>query len=461
MSDKWPQRVRLRPSVLYSLLCFGISLLVFGGVGCAKQPLRFDRWGWEPIQDPVETVLWRKSQILEERLFQQHLSTEGVLHYRRPVDPHPETGPWLPLADQSCWTGYLLAGLCLQHAVEPSELNLARIRQVVGGLELLHDATGVPGFIARCVVPASMPTLRRHKPHVWQVAAHDDQYFCRIDTSKDQYSGYVYGLVSVVTLVSDPGLVERCQLLLRQIARHLHEGDLLLVGVDGEQTPFGNLRGRIWGLPIGVNAGISSVIFRAVANDFKDPQLAKAARGRLAQLANDFEPLHFEFLGIRNYSNDLMGAVALAALELLETSPSERRRLRGVTRRFLEAFPGEGNAFFHTVGVLYGVSEPSERDFVVRNLCYAPDDLRLFGIPEELWSDLPRLLLPDRKFRRRSAEAIPLRARPVSTFSWRTNPRALNRKAGQDGTLQISGVDLFWAYWAGRYSGWIDAPQSQ
>ncbi|MGC9044546.1 MAG: hypothetical protein ACP5KG_11905, partial [Myxococcota bacterium] len=46
-------------------------------------------------------------------------------------------------------------------------------------------------------------------------------------------------------------------------------------------------------------------------------------------------------------------------------------------------------------------------------------------------------------------EPIPMRARPPSNFYWRSNPYVPN--GGGDGSRLLSGVDLRFAYYLGRY----------
>ncbi|MEM7168501.1 MAG: hypothetical protein AAF581_23870, partial [Planctomycetota bacterium] len=378
---------------------------------CALEPIRFDRWQIEaPTRTQLAALVVRADETADT-LFERFCTDDGAFLYRRPTTPHPRKGIYLDLADQSCWSGYLLATLSFQHVCSPSPVVLQRARLVLAGMERLHAATGVRGLIARGAVPTAVATKVQHHPETWQVAAHDESWSCRVDTSKDQYSGYVLGLVAAMQCIDDPTVQERAAFLLLAIAGHLEDGALRIHGVDGTVTRFGDLRPRIFGAPIGVHSAILLGTFQGalqaldIVNDADDwaalglettrdrAQRREQFEHRIQQCLGCLEPLHFALFGIRNYNNDAMTAAGLMAFALAEPLLGQRRQVRAALRDFFPAFVGEGNALFVSLAALYGLRDDFDEDWARRNLVSAPRARAMRTLVVAPPEDLPPLVV--------------------------------------------------------------------
>ena len=222
--------------------------------GCGGLPIAWERWDLPEVDANTPSVLRERVRIWERQLYEHHLSEEGLLLYRTPTIADPATGRRLDLADQACWSGYLLAGLAFKVACDADPVDLERLRLVVSGMRLLHDVTGTPGLIARCVLPESMVDVLAHHREEWSADHRGNGYCFRGNVSKDQYAGYVLGLTAAAILVGDREIRADCVEIIENIARHLHAGGLRIRDGEGKVTRFGDLRGRILGVPIGVNS---------------------------------------------------------------------------------------------------------------------------------------------------------------------------------------------------------------
>lgn len=459
------------PSSLIQRLLGGVlgcvALLALAGCS-ALEPIRFERWGVPPLTATDIDALAERAVECEDVLFDRCVTSEGSFLYRRPTIPKGGSGVYMDLADQSCWSGYLLAAMAFQYAALPPDAEarqstLVRLHRVLDGVERLHDATGVSGLIARCAVPTPVVKWVQHHPETWQLAAHDPAWSCRVDTSKDQYSGYVLGLVAGMQLVDDPRVQQRCAELLLAIARHLDASGLRIEGVDGEVTRFGDMRPRIFGVPIGVHAAILLGVFGGAlaALDDEAPEAAVSRQRfeeRVAVCLNALEPLHFEIFSIRNYNNDVMVAAGLLAFALSEPPLQQRMVVRAALREFLPEFAGEGNALFVSLAAAWGLRDPRDEDIAVQNLVTAPRSREMRRVAVVPPDAIATRFLRDRKGFPRSNEALPLFARPISSFAWRSEPRLIQRKRRPGNGLEVSSVDWFVAYWSARYVGWIAAP---
>src|SRR5690606_27732233 len=58
---------------------------------------------------------------------------------------------WYVGSDESTWSGALLSALSFKYAVTRDAETLARICDLIRGMQLYFDVTGVPGHVARCV----------------------------------------------------------------------------------------------------------------------------------------------------------------------------------------------------------------------------------------------------------------------------------------------------------------------
>ncbi len=447
----------------------GLTLLAATTLGlvlssCRPVPIQWNRWGLAgPLPPDYEARLEKKTAYISERLFNEFLSPQGLLLYRRPILPDPQTGLYYDLADQSCWSGYLLAGLVFEYCECPSPEAGSRLRRVIAGLELLEEVTGVPGLIARCVVPSSIAERVAHHPEDWRVSPTRPSYSYRSDVSKDQYSGYLLGLVAASQLLPPIPERDRARTLLLKVATNLMRSGFIIKNAEGEPTPFGNLKPRRWGFPIGVQAAIALSAVRSV-QQLEPERFAEALRvstehdlesvSQFVDVAyNSLSPLHVEFLNIRNESNACMGSAAFCALALIEDEPEYLERLRDEYRRFLLSFRGEGNAFFYCVGEFLNVADVSERERSLKNLYYARASGYLEPRCPEIYEGIPRRFGRGRKGRRQVREPLPLCARAPSSFFWRSDPFRIDLRPPAEPTSTSSSIDLYVCYWAGRYCG--------
>lgn len=446
----------------------GIGIVTLFILGCQSPPIDWARWDIPEVPNDGAAQLAQRMERLESEIFARHVSAEGLLQYRIPVPPDEATGTYLELADQACWTGYLLAALCFRAELESREAGaprllptdcVDRIERVLDGMLLLESVTGVEGLIARCVVPTEVARQIHNRPEDWRMAQCDRRFAYRADVSKDQYSGYIFGIASAAKFAPRADQRDRARRLLARVARHLDRHELRLIDHTGSVTRFGDVRGRIAGMPIGVNAAIALSIFESArAVNPESVSLSTLARAWGPGLADSLSPLHVEFFGVRNYSNALMASVGVATVALVSEEGYVRERARDSYRSFLRAFVGEGNAFFYSVGVLLGLEDSEEAAHCYRNLFFAPEETTLFPLDPARFEEVDRRLLPSRKGRPRGERPLPLAVRPPTSFRWRSDPFLIDLKPDAKGETKLSGVDLLAAYWFGRFTRWIPAP---
>jgi len=109
--------------------------------------------------------------------------------------------------DSAIWTGHYLAAESYRYAVTGSVDALEAARGALEGLNGLAEVTGT-GLLARCAVPADSPWAagilsEERNNGVYPGVLSGKNYYWIGNTSRDQYSGVMFGLASAYDLVPE------------------------------------------------------------------------------------------------------------------------------------------------------------------------------------------------------------------------------------------------------------------
>jgi len=388
-----------------------------------------------------------------ERDLDPFLSPEGLLLYR--MRPGRERAPYRNFADQATWTGCLLAAECFRYRTTGSRDALERARRNLAGLVLLHDVTGVRGLFARCARPA--PTDGRVRRLEWQVGAGPHAgYRWRADVSKDQYAGVLLGLSAVLDHLPEPDRVEAGRLV-RAIADHLLDHDMRLVDFDGEPTTYGDLSSHFAGIvPVGTNALIAVAAVALARRADPDGRYGDALDALVADgYVDAMRHPSFQFLTIRNRSNDVMAVLAADALLHRDVDPRVRRGAAAAVHALVEATRGEDNALIAAVAhSRLGLPTAEE---ALAGLSLIPVSRPTRPIDNRGRSDVRSSILPGRKFRGTATHPLPVNRRGASSFLWKSDPYRLAVDLDDERGPAYPAVDFLLPYWMLRARGLIDA----
>ncbi|MBI4577816.1 MAG: hypothetical protein HY722_16265 [Planctomycetes bacterium] len=440
----------------FPALAAGLAMVQASACATGALPADLQRHARPEYRIPPGLGLAEKARLFEERLARRFLSSEGVLIYRRPsAAPDALAGaPYGDLADAAAWTGALLAAEAYRAGLRGDPEALGRVGHVLSGVECLLAVTGVRGLLARTVDPAPHPGAEWHRG-----AAPHEGLWWRGDVSRDQYAGVVFGLGAVLETVGDPALRARAGEAAAAMADHLLDHGLAIVDVDGERTTHGDLRGRILGLPIGVNALIDLAVLR-VAWEGTGREPYRRAYRRL--VCRGYPRIAWwmkvQAFGRTNPSNDVMGFHALAVLLPREEDPEVRGDYGAALERAWSFVGEEGNALFAAVYVAArGLDAARAAASARETLRLFPLDRRAFEVDLRGARDIPRSFWRDRKGEAQASVALPVNLRGASSYQWKSSPYALRAAPGARGELEYSGVDYLAAYWLARRAGVVDA----
>jgi len=112
--------------------------------------------------------------------------------------------------DSAIWTGHYLAAEAFRYKVTGSPEALANAWAALYGIRSLVDITG-NGVLARCLIPADSPygdaIQREEGGHgIYYNSLGGVSYFWIGNTSRDQYSGVMFGMMTAFDLIDDAGM---------------------------------------------------------------------------------------------------------------------------------------------------------------------------------------------------------------------------------------------------------------
>jgi hypothetical protein len=422
-------------------------LLLLLAPGCARlAPYRTPE-GVTHWQDPTPPALSlrAKADLYQTRIADLHQMPDGVIRYR--ATRAQARNDYGDLPDGPFFAGLYLASQALRLAASGEAAARAEVMRTLDGMTLLMEVTGRPGLLARWV--ARKPPAVTRSP--WLPSPTRAGYFFRADVSKDQIAGYACGLGVAHALLPDPEIRARVAALALPLAEHLRENDLRIVDVSGERTTHGDLRARIAGFPVGVNALIALAVAKAAGDEAFGRALDERGYLRAARTA------HWRPPGYAKRVNDNMAYVSLLPLLMLEANPERGRALREAEAHLWDGVRGERNAFFAGVHTLASADE-SARGELRAGLLEFPERKR--ELPVDLTRpgfDFEQRFWKSAKGLPRAKRPVPLYLRPAGSNLWVSDPYALVGSLRDRGQTEYAGVDYLLAYWLARAGGWVTA----
>ena len=351
--------------------------------------------------------------------------------------------------DSAIWTGHYLAAEAFRYRVarEASDLAassdaLTNARKALDGIHALLDITG-SDVLARCLVPTDSPYAAAIQQEeagngIYYNTLGNQSYFWIGKTSRDQYSGVVFGLSAAYDMIDDPGIRDFIQQDLTRILNYLLSHNWNVVMPDGTVS--------------------TTFAFRP------DQQLSflqtgrRVNPGRFALIYAIYRSVYAAFVGFPIFYDSLddhghyfkfnLDYINLYDLIRLEEDASPYKALYmnsyDMVRRRTQQ---HGNAHFNMVDrVLKGPN-------IVRDIeTGALLDSWLERPRRDYWVDL-RSKYPACGTDR-ACIPIPVKERVNTDFLWQRSPFLLF--GGGAGLVETAGVDYILPYWMARYYGLVN-----
>jgi uncharacterized protein (TIGR03437 family) len=344
--------------------------------------------------------------------------------------------------DSAIWTGHYLAAEAFRYKVTGSADALANARRAFTGIQYMVDVTG-NNVLARCLLPESSPWAASIKT---QEAANGIYHspsgdFWVGNTSRDQYSGALFGLGVAYDMINDPALRASIAGVVTRMVQFLKDHGWTVVLPDGTVTTTF------------LDRPDQQLALLQLARHVNPDQFSTAydiAKVLLAPTV--LAPISLEVLSDSSYFKFNLDSINLYTLIRLESSSFGEiyRKAYDVLRNHTD---NQGNAFFNMLDFAINGANPA-RDAETRLLL-------------EQWLQRPR-----RDVRRdnhgkyptcgdpnNACNPIPVPDRVSTDFVWQVSPYQL--AGGGDGFIEMAGIDYILPYWMARYYGVIGADNTR
>ncbi|GMV99320.1 MAG: hypothetical protein AMXMBFR84_04590 [Candidatus Hydrogenedentota bacterium] len=407
----------------------------------------------------------------------RHVREPGLVEKCRLRVPGDLT-TWEPRDDDNDgeYTSIYLAMESYRYAATGSEDARANAKRAFGALEFLRTVTGMPGFIARTVIPVEWARMAdpnetfdereradrlagdpRFKPveDRWRLSA-DGKWRWKGDTSSDEITGHFYGYLTYFNLAADAGEKDRVRNHVRLVMDYIIDGGYMLLDKDGKHTRWGVWapdklnHDPDWRPERGINAAEILSFLKVTYHITGDEKYEQAYRklafdeGYLEHVRNAkaYNPAW------RTHIDDELLAITYPGL-FLEKDPA----ILAVYQESLDHWY-KGVADDHTpfLDIIYAslAARPKPFDESIEYLRDAPLDLVLWTVDNSQREDI-RL--------RRAPEIEPMQTHPLPPLSergvMRVDQNPWRAVQGEGGETESDGVFWLHPYWMGRWMGII------
>ncbi|HUQ91825.1 MAG TPA: hypothetical protein VM120_09095 [Bryobacteraceae bacterium] len=333
--------------------------------------------------------------------------------------------------DSALWTGHYLAAESFRYKVTGSAEALDNIRRTFAALKGLVDVTG-DNLLARCMVLKDSPyaaSIRNEE------AAHgiytNAEWIWVGNTSRDQYSGVIFGLGVAYDMVNDAALKASISELVTRLVDYLRGHNWSVVMPDGETSTVFLARPD------------QMLTFLQVARHVNPDRFSTTYDIQRVLLANAMiAPLAVDVAGDESYFKFNLDYINLYSLIRLESSSFSGVYEKGydILRNHTS---GHQNAFFNVIDLALNGPNP-QRDNETLHLLEGwllrqkRDRIVVLNDRVAVCGDY-------------ACNPIPIELRTPTDFIWQRNPFQL--AGGLYGTIEGAGVDYILPYWMARHYG--------
>ena len=336
-------------------------------------------------------------------------------------------------ADSALWTGHYLAAESFHYKVTQSPDALNNIKQAIAGIKSLADVTGT-NLLARCIVSTDSPFAAGIQSEEANNGIHMASPWIWVgNTSRDEYSGVIFGLAVAYDMVDDAATKASISDLVTRLIRFLTGHNWSVVMPDGGTSSTFLVRPD------------QMLAFLEVGRHINPGQFSTGydeQRILLGDTGVMLTPLGVDAASNDSYFKFNLDYINLYNLVRLESSSTRAIYEKGysIVRNHTA---GHQNAFFDVIDrALEGPNAGRDAETL------ALLDQWLLRPKRDQIVDLHgSVSVCDSE----ACEPIPVPLRPPTDFLWQRDPFQLS--GGLYGTIERAGIDYILPYWMARYYG--------
>jgi len=406
--------------------------------------------------ESVDRTLAQKADLIESRIGKWHRRFGLIAACELNDAENPASYTIKDNDNDGLWTSYHVVAMSLAYAITGKKEYLESARKSMDAMILLQNISGIPGLVARSVVPVSQ---RNEMSKQWRESP-DGKFLWKSDTSSDEIDGHFFAFYAYWEHIAkkDPKEAKRIKKQVRTLMNYIVDHNYQLIDWDGKRTKWG-----FWNPELlnddpehytenGLNSA-QILSFLKVSYYITGDQKFKKHYDKLiikhGYLANVLLEKKL-FPDLNNHSDNQLAFVALYPLLQLEYDSVARNALQRTVRRHYRTLSRDGSAFF------YFAAATIDPDFVdikggVNNLREIPTDRRQWKMTNSNRKDIIWSPYKSRFGRKQLIQVLPADERNFER--WNRNPYYPD--GGNGGIYEDDGASWLLAYWMGRYHGFI------
>jgi hypothetical protein len=338
--------------------------------------------------------------------------------------------------DSAIWSGHYLAAEAFRYSVTHSPDALANAWRVVLGIRGLLDVTG-NNVLARCRIPDDSPYSHdlqsEEAPNGIYRSGPGNTWVG--GTSRDQYSGVMFGLGVAYDLIDDPALKSTIAAMVTRMVDFLRGKSWLVVMPTGAVTTTFLIR---------PDQQLAFLQLARHVNPHRFSTTYDINRWLLSPIV--IAPISVDVLDDGSYFKFNLDSINLYTLIRLESSSFSviYRKAYDILRNHTD---DQANAFFNMIDLAINGPNPA-RDAETRVML----DAWLQRPRRDVWVDL-KGQVPACDSEERACQPIPVEQRVTTDFIWQRSPFQMS--GGGTGVIETAGIDYILPYWMARYYGVI------
>jgi uncharacterized protein (TIGR03437 family) len=336
--------------------------------------------------------------------------------------------------DSALWTGHYLAAEAFRYKVTQAQDALNNVKAAIAGLKGLADVTGT-NLLARCLVPIDSPYaagIRNEEASNGVYTNSSAGWIWVGRTSRDEYSGALFGLAVAYDMVTDPAIQNSISDLVTRLVDFLNGHNWSVVMPDGSTSTSFLIRPDQIETFLAIGRHVNSDHFSSFSYESQ----------RVLYSATVPVPVGVDTAGDDSYFKFNLDYINLYNLIRLEASSAKSiyRSAYGLLR---DHTASHQNAFFNVIDL--GLNGP---DAARDNQTLALLDGWLLRVRRDFGVDLHGVVpvCGDQ-----ACQPVPVWLRPPTDFLWQRNPFQL--AVGGAGIIESAGIDYILPYWMARYYG--------
>jgi hypothetical protein len=336
----------------------------------------------------------------------------------------------------------------------------ASAKQSMDAIYMLQNASGIPGLVARSVVPLEKAiAIGKDKDPQWRLTP-DGKFYWKSDTSSDEIDGHYFAFYTYWEHIAknDPAERDKCIAQIRTLTDYIVDHNYQLIDWDGERTYWGFWTPELLNNnPVHfLESGLNSLQMLSFLKTTYYITGDQKYQDRYMNLINEHHYLANVLLEKKvfpdsnNHSDNQLGYVAWYPILQIEQNTDIRAQLHKAVRRHYKTISRDGSSFF------YFVTATIDPDYVdlesaARNLQGIPTDRRLWRQRNSHRADLTFDPRADRFRKKQLLTVLPGDERCFER--WNGNPYLPDD--GSSGAVEDAGADYLLPYWMGRFHGFI------